>query len=73
MNNEKEIKDKLLKLFEEIDRQSDEQELRDSTDPVFTDKVRSARIGVMKLINNLGYRVSIPEPGIVHVFRGEAL
>ena len=27
MNNEKEIKDKLLKLFEEIDRQSDEQEL----------------------------------------------
>ena len=27
MNNEKETKDKLLKLFEEIDRQSDEQEL----------------------------------------------
>ena len=27
MNNEKEIKDKLLKLFEETDRQSDEQEL----------------------------------------------
>ena len=27
MNNEKEIKDKLLKLFEEIDRQSNEQEL----------------------------------------------
>jgi len=27
MNNEEEIKDKLLKLFEEIDRQSDEQEL----------------------------------------------
>ena len=27
MNNEKEIKDKLLKLFEEIDRQSDEQEM----------------------------------------------
>ena len=26
MNTEKEIKDKLLKLFEEIDRQSDEQE-----------------------------------------------
>ncbi len=27
MNNEEEIKDKLLKLFEEIDRQSDEEEL----------------------------------------------
>jgi len=27
MDNEKEIKDKLLKLFEEIDRQSDEQEM----------------------------------------------
>ena len=27
MNDEKEIKDKLLKLFEDVDRQSDEQEL----------------------------------------------
>lgn len=27
MNNEKEIKDKLLKLFEDADRQSDEQEM----------------------------------------------
>ncbi len=45
---------------------------RESTDPVLTEKVRFARIVVMKLINNLDYRVSIPEPGTVHIFRGDA-
>ena len=45
---------------------------RDSPDPILTDKIRSARIGVMKLINNLDYRVSIPETGTVHIFRGDA-
>lgn len=45
---------------------------RESTDPVLTDKVRFARIVVMKMINNLDYRVSIPEPGTVHVFHGDA-
>ena len=46
---------------------------RESTDPVLTDKVRFARIVVMKMMNNLNYRVSIPEPGTVHIFRGDAL
>ena len=45
---------------------------RESNDPVLIDKVRFARIVVMKMINNLDYRVSIPEPGVVHVFRGDA-
>lgn len=45
---------------------------RESVDPVLTDKVRFARIVVMKMINNLDYRVSIPEPGTVHIFRGDA-
>ena len=45
---------------------------RESNDPVLIDKVRFARIVVMKMINNLDYRVSIPEPGTVHIFRGDA-
>lgn len=45
---------------------------RESNDPVLIDKVRFARIVVMKMINNLDYRVSIPEPGTVCIFRGEA-
>ena len=45
---------------------------RESNDPVLTDKVRFARIVVMKMMNNLDYRVSIPEPGTVHIFRGDA-
>lgn len=46
---------------------------RESTDPVLTDKVRFARIVFMKTINEFNYRVSIPEPGTVHIFRGDAL
>ena len=46
---------------------------RESNDPVLTDKIRFARIVVMKMINNIDYRVSIPEPGTVHIFRGDAL
>ena len=45
---------------------------RESNDPVLIEKVRFARIVVMKMINNLDYRVSIPEPGTVHIFRGDA-
>ena len=46
---------------------------RESNDPVLTEKIRFARIGIMNLMNNLDYRVSIPEPGTVRIFRGDAL
>ena len=46
---------------------------RETTDPVLTEKIRFARIGIMNLMNNLEYRVSIPEPGTVRIFRGDAL
>lgn len=45
---------------------------RENNNPVLIDKIRFARIVVMKMMNNLDYRVSIPEPGVVHVFRGDA-
>ncbi len=45
---------------------------RESTDPVFADKVRYARITIIIMMNNLDYRVSIPEPGTVCIFRGDA-
>lgn len=45
---------------------------RKSINPILTDKIRFARIVVMKMMNNLDYRVSIPEPGVVHIFRGDA-
>lgn len=40
--------------------------------PQLSEKIRFVRIVVMKMMNNLNYRVSIPEPGVVHVFRGDA-
>lgn len=38
-----------------------------------TEKNRFARSVVMKMMNNLDYRVSIPEPGGVHIFKGDKL